>query len=328
VNNKYAAIIATIFAAILSLHAQPANVQQFQNVQQQQQFQQPITALPSATNAPELFPGENTDVGPQFILRQNIRPDYFDVFFDSQYFYSDNANFASGSDMIGSPVYVNTVQAAFTPPDMKLGDGKFAPAIGFVSQWYNYDNNQLSSLDFNAQTAFISGRYTYKDWQFGLGLNYTRLLDQGSYDQTYSEFLPALTVQRFFPIGEKLILVAGNQLDYHFSSVPQTAGGPCAEINNRLDDAASLTLSWLATKRLTVQPYFRFQYSNYRYNTLQTSGRNDYLTSFGMTLVYYLNKNLSLRYFINYNIKRSDDAYSPSYDEYNTGIGGTLNFNF
>lgn len=327
-NFLTCAVLSLIFAAVFSLRAQPVNVQQFQNVQQQQALQQSVPGWPAVTNAPELFPGENTDVGPQHILRQTPRPDYFDIFFDSQYFYSDNANFAASPDTVGSAVYVNTVQVAFTPPDTKLGEGKFAPAIGFVSQWYNYDNSQLQSLDFNAQTAFVSGRYTINDWQFGLGLNYTRLLNQSDYEHTYQEFLPALTVQRFFPIGEKFIFTAGNQVDYHFTSVPQTPGGPCAEINNRFDDAITVTASWLATRRLTLQPYYRFQYSNYRYNTLQTSGRTDYLDSFGMTIIFYISKNFSLRTFINYNLKRSDDSYTPSYDEYNTGLGGTLNFNF
>ena len=82
------------------------------------------------------------------------------------------------------------------------------------------------------------------------------------------------------------------------------------------------------TRHLTLQPYYRFQYSNYRYNTLQTSDRNDYLNSFGVTLVYNFTKNLSVRTFFNYNIKNSDDPALSAYHEYNGGIGGTLNFNF
>jgi hypothetical protein len=326
IHRTFAAILLG-FAGVFFVQAQPVNVQQFQNTQQAQQMQRPLSGLNNATNVPELYPAENADVGPQRILRLNPRPDYFDVFFDSQVFYSDNANFAQGSAIIGSAVFVNTVQAAFTPPDFNLGPGQFAPAAGYISQWYNYGNNRMTSLDFNAQTAFISGRYNLGYWQFGLGGNYTRLLNQGDYAQTYSEWMPVLTVQRIFPVGDNFIFVLGNQVDYHFTSVPATPG-TSTEINNRFDDAVNLVLSWQMTRHLILQPYYRFQYSNYRYNTLQTSDRNDYLNSLGVTLVYNFNKNVSLRTFFNYNIKESDDASTPAYHEYNGGVGGTLNFSF
>lgn len=320
-------ILSLVFTGIISLRAQPVNVQQFQNTQQAQQLQVPPPGFNAATNAPEIYPGENEDTGPQRILRLTPRPDYFDLFLDSQVFYSDNANFAEGAAKIGSSVFVNTFQAAFTPPDMKLGPGKFAPAFGFVSQWYNYGSQRMESLDFNAQTVFISGRYTLDNWQFGLGGNYTRLLNQGNYAQTYLEWLPAFTVQRIFPVNDRLLFVIGNQVDYHFTSTPKTPG-TSTEINNRFDDAVSLTLSWQITRNLNLQPYYRFQYSNYRYDTLQNADRNDYLNSFGFTLAYYVNKNLSIRTFLNYNIKQSDDPFTPAYHEINGGVGASLNFNF
>ncbi len=155
----------------------------------------------------------------------------------------------------------------------------------------------------------------------------TRLLDQDDYDWTYQEFLPLFAVQRFFPIGDKLLFVAGNQVDYHFSDEPPSPGTP-TDINNRFDDIVNVGFSWQMTRHLILQPYGRFQYSNYRYNTFQTSGRTDYLYSTGITLACYFNKNLSLRTFFNYNIKQTDDSFSPAYHEYNGGLGGSLNFDF
>ncbi len=185
----------------------------------------------------------------------------------------------------------------------------------------------MSDLDFDAQTAFVSGRYTLNNWQIGIGGNYTRLLDQSDYAQTYSEWLPVLTVQRIFPINDNFLFVIGNQVDYHFTSVPETFG-TSAEINNRFDDAISLIVSWQATRHLNFQPYYRFQYSNYRYDTLQSTDRNDYLNSWGITVTYYFNQNFSVRTFFNYNIKQSDDPYTPEYHEYNGGVGGAANFSF
>jgi len=327
------AILALVFTGLFSLRAQPVNVQQFQNTQQARQFEQPLTGPLAATNAPELYPGESTDVGPQRILRLNPRPEYFNVWLDSQVFYSDNANFAQGKYILDSTVYVNTAQAAITPPDFKLGDGRLTLTAGGISQWYNYGNHRMSYLDFDAQTLFTSARYSWNNWQFSLGFSYTRLLEQEHYNQTYQEYLPVLAVQRIFSINEKLLVVVGNQVDYHFTDVPTytiytNSSAGSGEVNNRLDDIVSLAVSWQMTRQLVLQPSYRFQYSNYRYSTDQTTDRNDYLNSFGLTLACYITKNISLRTFFNYNIKQSDDPLTPEYHEYNGGLGGTLNVSF
>ncbi len=321
------ACLFLLSGSILTLRAQPVNVQQFQNTQLAQQMQQPLSASLAETNAPELYPGENLDVGPQRILRLHPRPNYFNVFFDSQAFYSSDANYAEGAAAIASPVYVNTIQAAFTPPEWQLGPGKFAAVIGYSSQWYDYGNDRLTSLDFNAQTAFVSGRYSVGKWQFGLGGNYTRLLDQETDHQTYSEWLPAFTIQRFFPISQQLLFSVGNQIDYHFTTEPAPPG-TYTEINNRFDESVSLTLTWQITRQLSLQPYYRFQFSNYRYNTLQNSDRNDYLNSYGVTLAYGFNEHFSVRAFFNANVKNSDDRFVAEYHEYNEGVGANLNFSF
>ena len=39
-----------------------------------------------------------------------------------------------------------------------MGTGRFAPSIGYLSQWYDYGlgGDDLSVMDFNVQTAFAS----------------------------------------------------------------------------------------------------------------------------------------------------------------------------
>jgi hypothetical protein len=326
--NRILAGFAVFLAAIFSLRAQPAAVQQFQNSQLSQQQQVILTNLNAGKITPELYQGENVDVGPQRILRVNPRPLYFDVLLDSQIFYTDNANFAQDPAMIGSFVFVNTLQAAFTPPDLKLGGGRLSTSLGVASQWYNYQNHALNGLDFNAQTLFAAGKYTAGKWQFGLGANFTRLVNQPHYDdESYHEFLPALTVQRVFPLGEKMLVALGNQVDYHFSDTPATLGSR-TDINDRFDDIASLTFSWQVTPRLIFQPAYRFQYSHYHLDTLQTDSRNDYLQTAGVTLVYYFNQTANVRAFFSYNRKQSDDAFTPAYLEFGGGLGASLNFRF
>jgi hypothetical protein len=311
----------------VNLFAQPAAVQQLQNNQLSRELQPPMPALTAGTNAPELFPGENADVGPQRILRLNPRHTYFDVLLDSQVFFSDNANFAQEPFNVASPVFVNTVQAAFTPAPVALWAGKAGAGIGLASQWYNYGDNRLENLDFNAETLFLSGKYALDKWQVGLGMNLTRLVNQEKYDETYREFMPNLGVQRILPLNERMFFSVGDLVDYHLTEVPSVFGSR-TDINDRFDNIASLTFTWQATRRLIFQPYYRFQYSYYQHDTVATSDRNDYLQGFGLTAAYYFNQKVSMRAFYNYNRKQSDDRFTPAYHEMNGGLGVTLDIKF
>lgn len=311
----------------MSLQAQPAAVQQLQNNQISREFQPPLRGLAAGTNAPELYQGENADVGPQRILRLNPRPALFDVLFDSQFFFSDNANFAQAPFSVASAVFVNTVQAALAPPARELGAGKAAAAIGVASQWYNYGDNRLAPLDFNAETVFASGKYTLDKWQFGLGVNLTRLVSQGDYNETYREFMPNFGVQRILPLNDRMFFSVGDLVDYHLTEVPSVLGSR-TDINDRFDNIASLTFTWQATRHLIFQPYYRFQYSYYQHDTLALSDRNDYLQSFGLTAAYYFNSKVSLRAFYNYSRKQSNDRFTPAYHEMNGGLGASLDIKF
>ena len=325
---KRAFVVVAGLAGAFSIHAQPANVQQLENNRQTLQQQMPLPGLRGITNnAPELYAGENEDIGPQRILRSNPRTKYFDVLLDSQVFYSDNANFAQEGAGIHSLVFVNTAQAAFAPPPMNLGPGKIAGTIGFSSQWYNYENSRLSPLDFNAQTAFVGGRYAVGKWQASLGANYTRLLSQSGYHETYNEFLPAASIQRFFPINDSMLLAVGDQVDFHFSEVPSVLGSR-TDLNDHFDNAVFITFNWQLCRRLSLQPFYRFQYSNYANNTLLTSDRNDFINAVGVTLLYNFCKFGSARVFFNYNTKASDDALTAEYDEFNRGLGLALDLKF
>jgi hypothetical protein len=339
-NVKYflALAIALLFSGINAGHAQPAAVQQIQNTRLNQQS--PLfPSIATGTNAPELYQGENTDVGPQHILQLVPRHLYFNLLLDSQVFYTDNANFAPTREKIGSTVFVNTAQAAFVPKDMTLGDGKFTSSLGVASQWYNYENDSMAGLSFDAQTAFAGAKYALGKWLFALDLSCTRIVSQPHYGLTYQEILPAFTVQRFFPINNSMLVAIGDQVDYHFSDQQNSSytytsgtnvisGSTYTEINNRLDNIINLTFTWQLTEHLVLQPAYRFVYSNYRYNTAQNSDRNDYLNSAGVSLAYYFNKNFSMRTFFNYSAKCSDDPNASTYHETDGGLGISVNVLF
>jgi hypothetical protein len=327
--TKAFVVTLPILAGAASTFAQPVTVQQlYLNQNNTQQQQMSAYGLRAGTNAPELYQNENEDVGPQHILRLNPRPEYFDVLLDSQVYYTDNANFAAKPQSIGSVVYLNTVQAALTPPAIDVGTGKLSATVGFASQWFNYNDRAMAPLDFDAQTILGGLKYTIGKWQANLGMNYTRLLSQpNDYSETYNELLPSGSLERFFVLNNTMVLALGDQVDYHFTHVPTIAFQP-GDVNNHFDNIIFLTFNWQMTKHFTFQPFYRFQYSYYPKDTLAISDRNDYQNSLGLTLIYNFNQYFSARAYINYNNKRSSDPNTAEYNEWNSGVGLSLDWKF
>lgn len=323
-TNKCASLaLAFIVLSPVLARAQlnaPTAVQQMQNFQQNMEQQQPLAVLRAGTNAPEVYPGENSDIGPQHILRLIPHRTYFEVKADSQYMYTDNAQLTQ-HPVIPATEFVNTVSAAFAPTPYKWGPGRFAPEIGYLSQWYNYGlgNHDLSFMDFNVQTLFASAKYLLpNNWELFGEFDYTRLSNEHNYDVFYHDFTPSLGFQRLIPFGDQAVLAVGMQADYHDSWTVN----PPTDSQDRADGIFNLTFAYQVLPQLVLGPYYRFQYTHYRFDTLHNSGRNDFLNSFGLLVTYDFKvvPGLALVSFVNDDIKETGDALAPKYHDYNVGV--------
>ena len=134
-------LIITCILAAQSLHAQTTAAtatQQQQNFQQSMESQKPLISLRPGTNAPEIYQGENTDIGEQHILRVLPRRTLFLLSLDSQYLYINNA-LLTQHPYVGTTEFVNTIVAAVAPTPFRFGPGRFAPEIGYTGQMvYEY----------------------------------------------------------------------------------------------------------------------------------------------------------------------------------------------
>jgi hypothetical protein len=325
--------LATLTFALLcfgiadSARAQQVPIQQFNDQQQRRQMEVPLKGITTSTNAPELYPGENDDVGPQAILKLRERHTLFEAFADTQYLYTDN-NRLTDINEISTAYTINTVQMALAPSAYPMGPGLFAPKIGVRSQWYNYDigpNHSEDTLDFNAQTAFVDLQYRYNQkWIFDTQFEYTRLLDQGHYKEFYTEFAPSLSAQRYFPITDRLLVAASWQGIYHITSVDPL---PRRDVNNRLDNTLGLTLSYQAIGNLVLQPFYRFQHTYYDRTSFNRS-RNDIFNIVGASASYLFTQQISARLFISETFRNTDDRNISDYQKLDTGIGASFIFRF
>ncbi len=108
--------------SLVSLRAQPTAptaVQQMESLQRTME-QQPSLSLKAGTNAPELYPGENEDIGPQHVLRVKQRRTMFEVGVDSQFFYTANA-LLTQTGQKSTAVAVNTIQGGVHARPVQAG---------------------------------------------------------------------------------------------------------------------------------------------------------------------------------------------------------------
>ncbi|HZV35325.1 MAG TPA: hypothetical protein VFB72_12190 [Verrucomicrobiae bacterium] len=334
-NKRASALICA--AVVLGLgfgsnHCQaqtPGAVDQVESVQQRRSMQeQAELRYDTGETAPELYPGESEDIGPQSVLAVKRRRTLVEGSADIQYYYTDNV-FLDHTARIRSGVMVSTAQAELAPTPFKIGNSEFAPYVGFRQQWYDFfqyrgHNPSLKVYDFNAQTAFIGEEWRWKqNWQFGLGFDYTRLLTTESYRQFYSEYVPRWDATYFVPIGQKQLISLGYQGFYHFTHASQFQVLPQSEFFDRFDNAFLASFNWAPCDHVLVQPYYTFRYTRFT----RSIHRDDYLNSVGIAGYYYFCKYFSARLFTSFD-NRQSNVTQARYHEYAAGAGADVTFRF
>ena len=281
--------------------------------------------------APELYPGEMDDVGPQFLLvptQGAAAPaghKWFEAFIDTQLYYTSNATLTENGNA-DTGLMVSTLQAAINLPTFDLLGGQVAAKAGYRHQWWLYSLNDsgsgLNDFDFAVSTIFLQARHTFgEQWAAGLGLDYNRLLSrENDWTEFYTELVPSWYVERNFAFGEKAALTAGLYGAYHWTHTDD----PIAHINDRLDTSIGIAYSYELAPGLIAQPYYRIQWSHYTAN----SDRNDLYNTLGFGLNYALGEHASLRTFIGYENRESTDTLIADYGKWDSGAGLTLSVRF
>ena len=288
--------------------------------------------------APELFPGELDDVGPQFLLMPTqgaaaTKHQWFEAFVDTQLYYTSNALLTEKGNRDTS-LMVTTIQAAVNFPTFDLLGKQVAAKAGYRHQWWLYSLNdsgsalknasgsELNFFDFAVSTFFLQARHTFgENWTTGVGLDHNRLLSrEDEWAEFYTELVPSWFVERNFNFGEKAALTAGLYGAYHWTHTDDIV----AHINDRLDTSFGITYSYELAPGLVAQPYYRIQWSHYTEN----SDRNDMYNSLGFGLSYALGEAASVRAFVGYENRNSTDTLVADYGKWDSGAGLTLSVKF
>jgi hypothetical protein len=340
-------LISTVLALTPdSAMAQAGAVQQVETSRQRRQMEKMADNVSEAP-APELYPDEAADVGPQYVVVYQPRKTWFEAIGDVQYFYTDNVFLADGSGRESADVMVGTIQLAFAPTPYKLADGDFAPRVGYRHQWYlfglmsdkrsdvfNFEtlttelDAKLDVFNFNTQTAFADARWSRGNWTAGVGIDLTRMMDSASYDEFYQESVPRWGLLWSRPVCESASIALGYEGDYRFTDTEIVVGTADEGFNDRTDHSLVLGLTQNLCRHALLQPYYRFQYTYFTEEAQAGDRRSDYLNSFGLALYCFFTDYASVRAFVSYDIMESSDSVVADYEKIDVGGGLTLNVRF
>jgi hypothetical protein len=290
----------------------------------------PLLRDESSLAAPELYPGEMEDVGPQFLVARERQAAaerrLFEGFADTQLFYTSNALLTEKGNQDTS-VMVFTLQAAFNLPQFELAGGTVSPRVGYRHQWWLYSlddtSNQLNNFDFAVGSLFIGVQHNWGDrWIATAALDYNRFLSaDNDWAEFYVELVPNWSLEHIIPIGESAQITLGYYGAYHFT---QTDPQPVRHINDRLDNALGFTYTRELLPSFFLQTSYRWQWSHYTEN----SDRNDIYHNAGLALIYVFNDWASIRAFVNYENRNSTDDTVADYNKWDSGGGLTFSARF
>ena len=336
----------------------PGSIQQVDRVQQRRELDDSARAAIEGENVPQIVSEENSDVGPQSVIKFAPRKSYIEAFADAQYFYTDNLFLADRDrNRQEADVLVSTVQAALAPSPYPLWDGQFSPRVGYRHQWFNFgladdesfsafDFNtgqfvtaKLSDFDFNVQTVFADGRWRQGNWILGVGFDFQRLLDSDDYNQFYRENTPRWEARHIFPLGEKGALSIGYEGDYRFTDSDAPPLGLGNDFNDRTDHSLVIDFAHQVCPHLVLQPYYRLQYTHFVEEeptviigfpptAVGGDNRNDLLNTIGLAAHCALSRNVSLRAFIAYDILQTNSQLAQDYEKLDVGGGLNLTIRF
>lgn len=325
-HQTISVLLPLLLGSVATAFAQaPGAIDQVDSTQQRRALQQSAQQeLQPGDNAPEIYPGESGDVGPQSVLAVKPRRTLFTGIADSEYFHTDNV-FLDHNFHRSSGVLVSTAQIALAPTPYQMGQGSFAPRVGFSQQWYDFFpdhtlNPPLNNLDFNAQTIFADQRWMRDNWIVGGGFDYTRLMSTHNYSQFYSEYVPRWELQRSFPICDNNAFSLAYQGYYHFANASAAQfNQPQSSFYDRLDQVLIATYNFTPCTHAQIQPYFAYKYTHFTANI----HREDNLYSAGLAVYCLISKNFSARAFVGYD-KRNSSVEIAAYNQFDAG--GGLNF--
>jgi hypothetical protein len=332
-----------------SQQATNAILQQTDRLKAEQSLKSEKAAPEQGEAAPETYPGESADLGPQMLLKKKKRSPLFEANADTMVMWTSNALASPWGQARDTAIFAETASLSLAPQAIDLGPGKLSLRAGYRHVFWTYDLRNTASVNdvplnffnFQVSTAFVNARYNFLEkWNASMGLDYTRVMSartdakwryqrlvgpMGFWQESYVDFTPNWSLDRSFSLGEKVGLTVGYNGAYHFS---ETDRGNSLD---KLDSGVSASLMILPTEKFLISPSVRFTHGLFtRTQSFSDPGqhRRTTLVSPGLTFMWMPNPRVSARAGLSADFFRSNDPDQPSYNKFDVSSGVSLTFKF
>ncbi len=331
---------------ILTFYIQGARIDRVDTANRQNALSEnPLVKVESQQEekVPMVIPGEETDLGPQYIVKRKFIRKWVQGFVDSYYTYTSNVfqeEELSPNQAYDSSLMASTAQVAFAPDAFELSDKlKISPTIGFRHQWFNYGigdtdplnrfggSGGLNSLDFDVQTLYASNRWIYDNlWVATVQFDWIRLLGHekptSNYAEFYKEYDTFASLERYFPINDVSYFSIGVEEKWRITDVDPAL--PKRQINDRIDQSVSINYNYQFFEKLSINPFYRFQHSHYIVN----KDRNDFTHTTGLGVSYLITDWASIRLSGSWEHRESNDVVIEDYKKFDLGTGLSASIRF
>lgn len=283
---------------------------------------------------PYLYEGELEDVGPQFLLvpgRERHR--WFQLVFDSQWFYNSNPTLADSANRIDTDVWVNTLELRAKSPKREIFGGEMELAGGAWAQSYFYGavsgpTRQAGGLDINDFNFTGITFFSEADYQRGpsfaaAGLRWTRLSNTSGDNGFYREWVPSWRVGHRFSLSQRDLLTVRYDGSYHATTL-ETFAFLRDDLNDRWSNSGSIIWTRLLAPGWFLQTYGAAIHETYT----RGPDRNEWTYVAGGALIRQFNARLAARVFISYAMRDSNRPEFADYRQLTSGLGGSLSFRF
>jgi hypothetical protein len=293
----------------------------------------PFTQKNKDSQIPVLYEGELEDIGPQYLLLEKAKRDWFKLFADLQVYSSNNAglfeNNPESTDIIAA-----TAQIAIIPYVGKYNGGDVTTRVGYREQHFFYgaisgsdqtvNGTPAKNLDFNNRQPFADVTYERGPLTLKLGIHYSELLNRETSDQFYSEIAPAWSASYDIEVSPKALVTLSYFGSYR-STKSESFGLLPKDWNDQIKQGLSATYSRLLKEKWILQTSLGVTHSEFE---SPDRDREDLLRFFNLSIVHIVSDEITLRIYTSYEARNSSEPTTEDYNNWNLGTAVSLNWGF
>jgi hypothetical protein len=293
------------------------------------------TGLAAATPAsvPELFAGEFDDVGPQYLLLANARPQPLELWSDFEITGTSNATLVE-TDPTRSTITSAQLGGTWHFAPRPRWGGQLAFEAGFRGQTFRYGllknpQQQINFLEidrnnFDLIGAHLAATWRRDAWLASASLRGASFRNRASDRVFYQEGSLEWQVFRQWRIGAQTTLTAGAEGALRWSHT-DSYGLLVPGLNNRVEQALLAVFDRPLGATWHVQPALRLQGAHYTHRDRQ---RDDVHASARLSVLRPLGRSGELRVGLGYDQRESSEAESLDFHKWDLTLGGRMQWRF